>query len=41
MKKVMIYLTDSKYWELQKEATKKKCSVSTIATAKVSTYPKV
>jgi hypothetical protein len=41
MKKVTVYVTDSKYWQLQKEASKKGCSVSTIASAKVSTYPKV
>jgi phage-related protein len=41
MKKITVYITDKKYWELQKEATKKGASIQTIASTKVSTYPKV
>jgi hypothetical protein len=35
MKTLTIKVSDSKYWKLQKEATKKGCSINTIASAKL------
>ena len=40
MKKVTIDRTDKKFWELQKEANKKRVDVDTIASSRVTTYPK-
>jgi hypothetical protein len=35
MKTIAVKITDSKYWQLQKEASKKGCSISTIASARL------
>jgi len=35
MKTITVKISDSKYWSIQKEASKKGCSVSTIASAKL------